>query len=87
MTRRPHRPERLSADEATDWQECQNDHENLMAQLADREALIENGLIDSYEEYAFAWDRPSRKAPRQNGPQPADRSPGRRDTSADKAPF
>ncbi|MEV7525627.1 hypothetical protein [Streptomyces sp. NPDC091371] len=46
----------LSADEAADWQECQREHDDLMGQLAHREALIENGLVDSYEEYAFGWD-------------------------------
>lgn len=81
------RPPGLSAQEAADWQECQDDHDDLMGQLSHREALIENGLIDSYEQYAFTWYRPSPSAPRQDGTWPTDQSPGRGDASADDPPF
>ncbi|MFE2326058.1 hypothetical protein ACFXD5_19385 [Streptomyces sp. NPDC059385] len=46
----------LTAQEAADWRECQGEHDNLMGQLADREAQIEHGLIDDYTDYAFTWE-------------------------------
>ncbi|UUU37547.1 hypothetical protein [Streptomyces sp. NBC_00162] len=63
MTGRPSQHRGLSAAETADWQECQSDHDDLMAQLADREAMVEAGLIDSYEDYVFIWESPSRTPP------------------------
>lgn len=56
MTDHPAQHPGLSAAEAADWQECQSDHNDLMAQLADREAQIENGFIDDSHAYQFTWD-------------------------------
>ncbi|OEJ30006.1 hypothetical protein BGK67_00115 [Streptomyces subrutilus] len=56
MSGHPVRQRGLSAEEAADWQECQSDHSGLMAQLADREAQMETGLIDDYDAYQFTWD-------------------------------
>ncbi|MEU9304923.1 hypothetical protein [Streptomyces sp. NPDC048269] len=87
MTGRPARHQGLSAAETADWQECQRDHDGLMAQLADREALIEAGLIDSYSEYTFTWGRPPRTAPGPPGSQPAARPRGTAEARAWDPPF
>ncbi|MEU9148083.1 hypothetical protein [Streptomyces sp. NPDC048349] len=63
MTGRPTQYPGLSAGEAADWQECQSDHDDLMAQLTDRETMVEAGLIDSYKGYVFIWERPPRTPP------------------------
>lgn len=49
-------PSGLTGREQRDYLEAQNDHDELMQQVNDREALIENGLIDSYSDYSFTWD-------------------------------
>lgn len=67
-----HRPRNLTDEEWADYQQCQDEHDDLMAQVADREAQMEAGLIDSYDEYEFTWEYPD-PAPR---PQNSNAAPG-----------
>lgn len=46
-------PDHLSPEERADFLECQAEHLDLTAQLATREAQLDNGVIDSYDEFAF----------------------------------
>lgn len=51
--RRPlNRPAHFSDADWADYQQCQADHDDLMAQTADREAHLEHDLIAVYDEYA-----------------------------------
>lgn len=87
MTRRPAQYAGLSAGEAADWQECQSDHDDLMAQLTDREAQIETGLIDTYEDYVFIWERQGGPSPGAQGPPSGALPRERRETAAGDPPF
>lgn len=46
-----------------DYRQCEEEHLDLMSQLAMREAQIEQGIIDSYDDFPLDWDRPA-AAPR-----------------------
>lgn len=51
-------PDHLSPQERADFLECQAEHDDLTAQLAIREAAIENGFIDSYDDFDFDYGPP-----------------------------
>ncbi|WP_043267089.1 hypothetical protein [Streptomyces sp. CT34] len=68
MTPLPHRPPNLTDEEWADYRQCQAEHDDLLSQVADREAQIEHGWIDSYDEYEFAWGE---AVPGTQSPQPA----------------
>ncbi|MDX2906789.1 hypothetical protein PV464_43500, partial [Streptomyces scabiei] len=51
-SRRPlNRPAHFSDADWADYQQCQAEHEDLMTQIAEREAQMEHGLITAYGEY------------------------------------
>ncbi|MDI3418605.1 hypothetical protein [Streptomyces luteolus] len=54
------RPPHLTNAEWADYKQCQADHDDLMAQVANREAQMERSLIDAYEEYEFVFTSPVR---------------------------
>ncbi|MFE2167924.1 hypothetical protein ACFXB3_23125 [Streptomyces sp. NPDC059447] len=60
-----------SRQEQTDHRDAAAEHEALLWQIADREAQIENGLIDDYADYTFTWEvedrRPEASGPRRAG--------------------
>lgn len=71
-----HRPTDRSGWSEEDWaayMQCQDEHDVMMAQVADREAQMEHGVIDSYDEYEFTWDDP---VPRWQRPSPQPSLPG-----------
>ncbi|MFJ1652678.1 hypothetical protein ACIOC2_14930 [Streptomyces sp. NPDC088337] len=41
----------MSAGEWAEYQQCQAEHDDLMAQIADREAQMEHDLIAAHDEY------------------------------------
>ncbi|MEU9288316.1 hypothetical protein AB0D57_27355 [Streptomyces sp. NPDC048275] len=45
------RPPHISAADWAEYQQCQAEHDDLMAQIADREAQMEHDLIAAYDEY------------------------------------
>ena len=47
------RPAHFSDADWAEYQQCQAEHDDLMAQVAEREAQMEHGLIDAYDEYEF----------------------------------
>lgn len=47
------RPANFSDADWAEYQQCQTEHDNLMDQFTDREAQMEQGLLDTYDEYAF----------------------------------
>ncbi|MFE7119836.1 hypothetical protein ACFU99_30900 [Streptomyces sp. NPDC057654] len=63
------RPADCSDAEWAEIQQCQAEHDNLMDQVADREAQMEQGFIDTYDEYEFDYTTPVRPA---QPPHPAD---------------
>ncbi|MEE4544012.1 hypothetical protein V2S66_18800 [Streptomyces sp. V4-01] len=65
----------MSDSEWADWQQCQDEHDDLMSQVADREYQMESGLIDSYDEYEFDF-----------GPLPEPNTPTRRTITSRLAP-
>ncbi|MDD9375860.1 hypothetical protein M8Z33_04080 [Streptomyces sp. ZAF1911] len=50
------RPPGLSDADWADYRAAARDDALLQSELADSEAQIENGLINSYEEYDFTWE-------------------------------
>ncbi|MGJ5751604.1 hypothetical protein FB563_4051 [Streptomyces puniciscabiei] len=50
------RPPNLTDAEWAEWLQCQEEEDELLAQVADREARLETGVIDSYDEYEFTWE-------------------------------
>ncbi|KPI02866.1 hypothetical protein OK074_5016 [Actinobacteria bacterium OK074] len=62
------RPADMSDDDWIEYQELEDDHNDLMAQCADREAQMENGLNDSYDEYEFDF---SPLPPKESSPPPS----------------
>ncbi|MEU9000687.1 hypothetical protein [Streptomyces sp. NPDC048551] len=50
------RPPELTEEEWADHRQCQAEENTVLTQVVDREAQLENGLIDSYDEYDFSWD-------------------------------
>ncbi|WP_327255393.1 hypothetical protein [Streptomyces sp. NBC_01244] len=50
------RPPELTEEEWADYRQCQAEENTVLAQVVDREAQLENGLIDSDDEYDFSWD-------------------------------
>lgn len=56
MAAKPTAVPALSDQERRDYRQAQEEHDELMAQIADREAQVETGLIDSYSDYTFAWE-------------------------------
>lgn len=50
------RPAHVSDTDWTEYQRCQAEHDDLMTQVADREAQIEFGFIDSHDDYECTWD-------------------------------
>ncbi|WP_414169091.1 hypothetical protein ACMATS_24710 [Streptoverticillium reticulum] len=63
------RPANLTDVEWAEWLQCQEEDDELLAQVADREAKLEMGLIDSYDAYEFTWEQPG------NDPGPHDGQP------------
>ncbi|MFI1652762.1 hypothetical protein ACH4XT_38335 [Streptomyces avidinii] len=49
-------PPELTEEEWVDYRQCQAEEHTVLAQVVDREAQLENGLIDSHYEYDFSWD-------------------------------
>lgn len=72
-----HRPPDLSDEQWADYQaeyrRCQEEHDEVLTQVTDREAQIEHGLIDSYEDYEFTWDvwAPAERSSASRPPAPA----------------
>ena len=64
------RPPNLTDAEWAEWLQCQEEEDELLAQVADREAKLEMGLIDSYDEYEFTWEHPGSN-PRPHGQEPS----------------
>ncbi|KUN02145.1 hypothetical protein AQI95_29180 [Streptomyces yokosukanensis] len=62
------RPPNLTDEEWADYRQCQADEDSVLAQVADHEAQMETGLIDSYEEYEFNGEPPSRSNPEPYAP-------------------
>lgn len=52
------RPAHFNDADWAEYQQCQAEHDDLMDQVADREAQMEQGLIDTYDEYDFDFARP-----------------------------
>ncbi|MFI5982113.1 hypothetical protein ACIBEA_14660 [Streptomyces sp. NPDC051555] len=50
------RPPELTEEEWADYRQCQAEENTVLAQVVDREAQLENGLIDSDDPYDFSWD-------------------------------
>jgi hypothetical protein len=71
------RPANLSDSEWADFQQCQDEDDDLMSQVADRENQMESGLIATYDEYEFDFGPlPEPKAPtRVTGSRPAPSPP------------
>lgn len=69
------RPANLSDSEWADFQQCQDEEDDLLSQVADREYQMESGLIDSYDEFQFDF-----------GPLPEPKAPTRRITGSGPAP-
>jgi hypothetical protein len=65
----------MSDSEWADYLQCQDEHDDLMSQVADRENQIENGLIDFYDEYEFDFS-----------PLPIPHAPARRIANSKPAP-
>ncbi|GCD41855.1 hypothetical protein [Streptomyces paromomycinus] len=57
-----HRPAHFSDADWADYLQCQAEHDDLLDQVADREAQIEQGLIDTYDDYEFDFASPARTA-------------------------
>ncbi|KOT79110.1 hypothetical protein ADK70_31860 [Streptomyces rimosus subsp. pseudoverticillatus] len=66
------RPAHYSDTDWAEYQQCQAEHDDIMNQVADREAQIEQGLIDTYDDYEFDFTSPARPAQQ---PRPARQSP------------
>ncbi|MFE5097559.1 hypothetical protein ACFRCI_46655 [Streptomyces sp. NPDC056638] len=47
------RPANFSDADWAEYQQCQTEHDDLMDQFTDREAQMEQGLLDTYDEYEF----------------------------------
>jgi hypothetical protein len=79
------RPPDWTDEEWADFRQCQDEHDDLMEQVADREAQLETSLIASYDEYEFTWEEPDRTSwphrpsPPAHRPRPA--APGHRSSS------
>ncbi|MFD7555216.1 hypothetical protein ACFV9E_11875 [Streptomyces sp. NPDC059835] len=63
-----------SEQEQADYREAAAENEALLWEVADREARIENGLIDDYADYAFTWESEephpdASRPPRAGGPE------------------
>ncbi|MFJ8676322.1 hypothetical protein [Streptomyces sp. NPDC093589] len=75
------RPDHFSDADGAEYQQCQAEHEDLMAQAADREAQMEHGLIDTHDEYDFDYspDRTTQQShpARQTPPLPLSPDPRR----------
>ncbi|WP_433892593.1 hypothetical protein [Streptomyces sp. CA-111067] len=74
------RPADMSDSEWADYLQCQDEHDDLMSQVADREYQMESRLIDTYDEYEFDFgplNPPTRKItgsrPAPSPPQPPSR--------------
>ncbi|MER5782652.1 hypothetical protein ABT104_13130 [Streptomyces mobaraensis] len=52
------RPPNLTDAQWAEWRQCQEEEDELLTQVADREAKLETGQIDSYDEYEFTWESP-----------------------------
>ncbi|MCA1223239.1 hypothetical protein [Streptomyces sp. 8L] len=77
------RPTGLNETQWADYQQCQAEHDDLIQQVADREAQMENGLIDSYDEYEFDFSPlPDHKPAPVEGSSPRPPSPVRRGSVA-----
>lgn len=50
------RPPGLTDEAWADYRQCEAEENTLLAQVVDREAQLENGIINSYDEYRFTWD-------------------------------
>ncbi|WP_405681226.1 hypothetical protein OG239_00135 [Streptomyces sp. NBC_00868] len=61
MTPQPGPPAGLSPADLAEYRHCQDEHFELREQIADREAQIEAGLIDTYDDYPFTWEPPQRQ--------------------------
>lgn len=68
------RPPNLTDAEWAEWLQCQEEEDELLAQVADREAKLEMGLTDSYDEYEFTWEHPGSDPPPQ-GQEPSTAKP------------
>lgn len=69
------RPAHFSDADWAEFQQCQDEHDDLMAQVADREYQMEVGQIDSYDEYEFDF-----------GPLPEPNTPTRKISNSRPAP-
>jgi hypothetical protein len=69
------RPADMSDSDWAEYLQCQDEHDDLMSQVADREYQMESGLIDSYDEFQFDF-----------GPLPEPKAPTRRITGSRPAP-
>ncbi|MEU3188428.1 hypothetical protein ABZ707_30175 [Streptomyces sp. NPDC006923] len=47
------RPDHFSDADWAEYQQCQAEHDDLMAQVAKRKAQMEHDLVDAYDEYEF----------------------------------
>ncbi|MFB8017036.1 hypothetical protein ACFC36_00570 [Streptomyces rubiginosohelvolus] len=70
------RPPHLSDADWADYQQCQAEHDDLMEQVADREAQLERELIPTYDKYELDFS---------TAPTP-DADPGRRTPPPSRSP-
>ncbi|MFJ4572076.1 hypothetical protein ACIP4W_11690 [Streptomyces sp. NPDC088846] len=52
------RPANFSDADWAEYLQCQAEHADLMDQFTDREAQMEQGLLDTYDEYDFDFSSP-----------------------------
>ncbi|MFJ2021574.1 hypothetical protein [Streptomyces nodosus] len=79
------RPPHMSAGEWAEYQQCRAEHDDLMAQIADREAQMAHDLIATYDECELDFapvptseaDPAHRTPPQQRSPAVRRRSRGR----------
>ncbi|MCC2276218.1 hypothetical protein LKL35_12440 [Streptomyces sp. ET3-23] len=69
------RPPNLTDAEWAEWLQRQGEEDELLAQVADREAQLETGVIDSYDEYEFTWEYAD-SDPRSHEGEPSTAQPG-----------